>query len=50
MHNANAIPIESAYGNIPGFVYFDISVETGLADEQGHIAIRRYPLPGIWQR
>jgi len=23
----NAIPIESAYGNIPGFAYFDISVD-----------------------
>jgi len=27
MRRVNAIPIESAYGNIPGFAYFDISVD-----------------------
>lgn len=41
MRSVNAIPIESAYGNIPGFVYFDISVDASLAMNKG----ARNPLP-----
>lgn len=43
MRSANAIPVESAYGNIPTASYISTYPSASPADEQGP-TYRRYPL------